>query len=118
MHKAYRLIPGRESREDVIQEILLKIYRNLPGFQHRSRLSTWIAKIAYHSCINYLQKKKSGLIADEIPEEESVDDHITTDTPSPLSYTEQADLSRRLEREIRKLPPLQRAILTFYHLIH
>lgn len=115
-HIVYRLISGRESREDLIQEILLKIYRNLPGFRHRSRLSTWIAKIAYHSCINYLQKKKSGLIADKIPEEESVDDHLIADTPSPLSYTEQADLSRRLEREIDKLPPVQKAILTFYHL--
>ncbi|ATL47133.1 RNA polymerase subunit sigma-24 [Chitinophaga caeni] len=61
-HVVYRLISKVEDREDLTQDIYLKVYRQLPRFEFRSRLNTWIGRIAYTTCLNYLKKKKLLLI--------------------------------------------------------
>ncbi len=44
---------------------MLKVYQNLSGFQFNSKLSTWIGRIAYNSCLNHIDKKS---IENEITE--------------------------------------------------
>ena len=47
-----------EDRKDIAQDVYLKAFKNLVGFKFQSKLSTWIAQIAYNTCINFLEKKK------------------------------------------------------------
>ena len=54
----YKMISNREDRKDIAQDVYLKAYQNLPGFRYQAKISTWIAQIAYNSCLNYLEKKK------------------------------------------------------------
>ena len=56
-----RMIADRHEWKDAVQETYLKAYRNLGNFQHSSKLTTWIATIAYNSCIDYLRKKLTHL---------------------------------------------------------
>ncbi len=54
----FKLIPGAEDRKDLAQDIYMKAFHNLPGFKFQSKLSTWIAQIAYNSCLSWIEKKK------------------------------------------------------------
>jgi len=54
-----------DDQMDLVQDIYLKAYQNLPSFKFKSKLSTWIANIAYNTTVNYLQKKRIPIIGIE-----------------------------------------------------
>ena len=47
-----------ENASDFTQDVFLKAYRSLPGFEGRSRFSTWLYKIAYNTAINSVKRSK------------------------------------------------------------
>lgn len=114
-HLVFRMISNEYDREDICQDIFLKVYQNLTNFKFESKLSTWIARITYNTCLNFLEKKKVSLFDDMTPEEMSLDD-LFGSAPLPDNLTVQQDISQRLQKEIRKLPLHYRTILTLYHL--
>ncbi len=109
------MVSNESDREDVCQDVFVKVYQNLSKFQFEAKLSTWIARIAYNTCINYLKKKKVPLFEDHLKEEISIEETIT-DTSAPDDFAVEEDLSARLKYEINKLPPQFRAIISLYHL--
>jgi RNA polymerase sigma-70 factor (ECF subfamily) len=55
-----------EDAGDFTQDVFLKAFRSLPGFEGRSRFSTWLYKIAYNTAINGIQRQKEyRSLADE-----------------------------------------------------
>lgn len=63
-HIVYKTAANRIDPDDLSQEIFIKLYRNLSGFRNECTLSTWVAKIAYNTCLNALKKKKVPLLSD------------------------------------------------------
>jgi len=65
-----------EDASDFTQEVFLKVYRNLSGFEGRSRFSTWLYKIAYNTAVNGVNRRKeyqslaveAGIEAGDTPE--------------------------------------------------
>jgi RNA polymerase sigma-70 factor (ECF subfamily) len=43
---------------DFTQEVFLKAFSNLPGFEGRSRFSTWLYRIAYNAAVNSITRRK------------------------------------------------------------
>jgi RNA polymerase sigma-70 factor (ECF subfamily) len=109
----FKMISDTEDREDAVQEIYLKVYQHLPNFRFQSKLSTWIARIAYNNCINSLRKKKIHLSLDD--ESGSV---VHNDT-RPQSHAEidfsQKQLRGILAGEVEKLDPVYKTLVTLYH---
>ena len=71
LHIVTPLIGVNEDREDICQDVFIKVYEKLDTFQFKSKLSTWIGNIAYNSSINHLQKKKNILLSNIVsPENE------------------------------------------------
>ena len=54
-----RLAGQRETAEDCVQETFVSAWRALPGFQARSRFSTWLHRIA----VNTVLARQRGLVA-------------------------------------------------------
>ena len=54
----FKMVEGTEDREDICQEVFLKVYDKLPSFRFEAKLSTWIGNIAFNASINHLRKKK------------------------------------------------------------
>jgi RNA polymerase sigma-70 factor (ECF subfamily) len=71
-----------EDAADFVQEVFLKSFRSLAGFQGRSRFSTWLYRIAYNTAVNSLRRRKdhSGTLA-QSPGQEEADG----ETPERLS---------------------------------
>lgn len=51
-----RHVPAQQI-EDTVQDIFIKIYRALPGFNHQSRFKHWMTSIAIRTCYDVLRKK-------------------------------------------------------------
>jgi RNA polymerase sigma-70 factor (ECF subfamily) len=115
VHIVYRMVASPEDREDICQEVFVKIYRNLGGFRFESKLSTWIARVAYNTCVNHLEKKREFLLGEVRPDLETLDD-LSGEADRPDEAAEETDVSLRLRTEIERLPVAYRTIITLYHL--
>lgn len=52
------VIGASDEVEDVVQLVFIEIHRCLPRFEGRSKLSTWIYRIAVNVALQHLRKKK------------------------------------------------------------
>ena len=111
VHITGRLIQRQEEVEDVSQEVFIKVYENLGKYRAESKLSTWIATIAYNTAINYLRKFKrtDEINIDETKALQFMTDNITADY-------EQIDLHRYIRAQIERLPAQYRTVITLFHL--
>jgi RNA polymerase sigma factor (sigma-70 family) len=114
-HVVYRMIVGVEDREDICQEVFMKTYRSLAGFRFGARLSTWVARVAYNTCINHLEKKREVRLDEYLPTLESLDD-LPAQVAGPDRVAEERDIARKLQAEIAGLPVRYRVILTLFHM--
>ncbi len=114
-HIVFRMVLNQQDREDICQDVFIKVYQNLSSFQFESKFSTWVARIAYNTCINYLKKKKIPLYDTGSFEEKSIE-HYAGAAITPDDFAEETDIASRLQEEINQLPPTFRTILTLYHL--
>lgn len=116
-HVVFRMAANNHDREDLCQEVFMKVYQNLSGFQYECKISTWIARIAHNTCLNYLEKMRVPLLDDVISsDEENMIDNFSNDSISPVDYTETRDLNHRVQEEINLLPPRMGVLLALYHL--
>lgn len=116
----FKLILNPEDRRDISQDVYLKAYKNLSGFKFQSKLSTWIAQIAYNTCFDFLGKKK--LVFPDHPHEEE-NSESQFDSPGRQAHGEneaellifQKQQAKILKAEIEKLSPLYKTLITLYH---
>ena len=103
-----KMINNREDRKDIAQEVYLKAYKNMRGFRFESKLSTWVASIAYNSCLNHLEKKNPLVYRDaELP-----------DIKGDGTSSDMLDLKQRagiVTLAIEQLPPVLKTLITLYH---
>jgi RNA polymerase sigma factor (sigma-70 family) len=120
----FRMIINAEDRKDIAQDVYLKAFSKLEGFKFQSKLSTWIAQIAYNTCLNYLEKKKLVLLSgDSHNEEENIEEGLEGlihKSAHPLNNEAekrifQKELSAILLSEIENLSPIYKTLITLYH---
>lgn len=58
-HKVCGLyFPDEEERKDVVQEMLYQLWRSYPGFDGRSRFSTWMYSVCLNTALTYMRNNK------------------------------------------------------------
>jgi RNA polymerase sigma factor (sigma-70 family) len=112
-HMISRLIDRKEDREELCQDTFLKVFEKLSEFNFQSRLSTWIATIAYRNAVNHLRKKKINVT--DIQDEGPFTKHLMS-THDPYRDLEDRDLNERVLQLIEQLPIPYKTVLTLYHL--
>jgi RNA polymerase sigma-70 factor (ECF subfamily) len=50
--------------EDLAQEVFIKVFYGLKGFEGRSALRTWMQRIKVNHCLNHLKKKEGKTFVD------------------------------------------------------
>lgn len=100
-------VPVAEQK-DLTQDIYFKVYRELKRFRFQSKLSTWVAQIAFNTCADYLAKKKISIV----PLDEAIEKYSSVVTDQPLERKQDEAL---LSRAMESLPPLYRTLIALYH---
>lgn len=112
-HMIGRLVDRNEDREELSQDVFLKVFEKIGDFNFQSRLSTWIATIAYRHGINHLRKKK--LLINDIPDEDRFSAHFIS-VDNMEENLEDKDLDEMVIKLIGQLPVQYKTVLTLYHL--
>ncbi len=107
-----RILKVREEAEEIAQDAFLKAYESLPGYRGESKFSTWLYSIAYRKALDRLRKNNRMKPVELI--EEITEGGIET-IENALSYLEQAERNKTIERCIGELPEQDAAIIMFYY---
>jgi RNA polymerase sigma-70 factor (ECF subfamily) len=118
----FKMIDQKQDREDICQEVFIKVYDKLPHFLFQSRLSTWIGNIAFNHSVNFLKKKKLVLLEDLGSKAGSGEENFTEISFEPKDADMTPD-ERLLNKEkkgllgqrIESLPLIQKTILQLFH---
>lgn len=114
-HITLRMVRHPEDARDLCQETFFRVFRYLHQYRFDSALRSWIGQVAYAVAKRHLERKR-------IPIEEGSGDGDAT--PMDLvgddfdleSSSADAQIHAMLHLHIDALPPLQRTLLTMYHL--
>jgi RNA polymerase sigma factor (sigma-70 family) len=114
-HVIHRTVRDRAAHEEIFQEVFLNVLESLPRFEGRSKLSTWIASIAVHTCYKFVQKARErervGSFGDWL--EGRPEPGVPPDVQESL---EKDGIKRRLEWHLAKLPRKHALPVTLFYL--
>lgn len=68
-----RIVNNKTESEDILQETLIQVLKNIERFRFESTFKTWIARIAYNQALLFIRKNKSKISYDSTEIEESKD---------------------------------------------
>jgi RNA polymerase sigma factor (sigma-70 family) len=54
---ALRVLRNKEDAEDVSQEALIKVFRNISSFNMKSSFKVWMYRIVMNTCLDFKRKK-------------------------------------------------------------
>jgi len=120
-HVVQRMVRHPEDTRELCQEAFLRVHRYLHQYRFDSPLKSWIGQVAYSVAKRHLERKRialadvhvgAGMDEDDGP---SLLDNLGDGTDLQEAHA-QAGEERELHAAIERLPPLQRTILTLYHL--
>lgn len=102
---ARRVTPCNEEAEDIVQEALLRAYRNLPRFRGEARMSTWLQTIVQNAAREWLRQRKKVML---LPIERQGDsDTAPFEFPDPGRTPEescqQAEMQHLLRNQMENL---------------
>src|SRR6516164_5280395 len=57
---AYHLVNRREEVEDLAQEIFVKAFLGVRGYDGRSSFATWLSRVAINHCYDHLRRQRTS----------------------------------------------------------
>jgi len=107
----YRMLSGnRESAEDLLNEVFMKLYDARESYEPRAKFSTWLFTIARNHCLNciksrsYRQSRRTDSLeelAQKATASSAPDRMVALSVPDDVKH---ADLRELLEQAIALLP--------------
>ena len=115
-HVIQRMVRHPEDTRELCQEAFLRVHRYLHQYRFDSPLKSWIGQVAYSVAKRHLERKRIALM-DPVDDEDGLSllDNLGDGIDLQAEHA-QADDERELHAAIERLPPLQRTLLTLYHL--
>ncbi len=101
-----RLVIDHEDTDDLVQEVFIKVWKNLSGFRADSQLYTWLYRIATNESMTFLNRKN-------MKKSISLDDVVGSDLEQSLaesSYFDGDKVQMKLQKAILTLPEKQRLV--------
>ncbi|HBS62430.1 MAG TPA: RNA polymerase subunit sigma-24 [Stenotrophomonas sp.] len=115
-HIVERMVRHPDDTRELCQEVFLRVHRSLHQYRGDSALKSWVAQVAYSVARRHLERRRIP-IADVHDDEdgqwrvEQVSDGVDVE-----AMASQDEVHALLHAAIDALPPLQRTVLTLYHL--
>jgi RNA polymerase sigma-70 factor, ECF subfamily len=111
---AYRMLGDTAEAADVVQEIFLKVFRNIRGFRGDAALKTWIFRIALSEILNRLRwwrrRYRSATVSLDEPHNGN-GIHVRDTKASPHRALESKEEEQAIQQALARLSSDHRSIL-------
>lgn len=114
-HIIQRMVRNPEDTRELCQDTFLRVHQCLHQYRGESALKSWIGRVAYTIALRHLQHKRIPLAEAHDDEGESLVENIGDGFDLEAACID-AQTAKHLHSAIDALPPLQRTVLTLYHL--
>ena len=104
--KIRSIVLTHDDADDVLQNTSLKAWNSLPSFEGKSRLSTWLYRIAVNESLDFLRHERTAVLA-SADADLSVANRLLADT-----YFDGDRSQALLQEAIAGLPDVQRTVFT------
>lgn len=112
----YSLLNDREKAEETAQDVFLQIYKKAGEFQGKSKLSTWIYRIAVNHAISARRRdrlsKKSEIIQQKVSADLVYLEASKADSPD--SRLEAKEIRKIFHNALDSLPEKQRSVIILH----
>lgn len=100
---ALRFFGNPSDADDVVQEVFIKVYRTLDGFDERAKFSTWLYRVTRNTCLDLFRSGKRR----PVPV-----DPVSVAQAAPGDLSNMVALSTSIEAAMRSLAPEDRDALS------
>lgn len=100
-----RMLIDHDDTNDVLQNVLIKMWNNLLGFKEDSQLFTWLYRIATNESLTFLKKKRTKFFIPLVDVEYQLSKSLEDD-----NYFKGDEIQLKLQKAILTLPEKQRLV--------
>ena len=99
------MLKNHEDTDDVLQNVFIKVYKNIKKFKGDSRLYSWMYRIARNESLTFLKKRSKMLKLSSEELQNYIVDNLESDV-----YFEGDEIQLKLQKAISSLPDKQREV--------
>lgn len=100
-----RMVISHEDANDRVQDIFIKVWKNVDTFRGEAKLFTWIYRIAVNETISFLQSKRNRFFLPIVDYENQLAQTLEDD-----NYFTGDEVQKKLQKAILTLPEKQRLV--------
>lgn len=105
-------IPDYDKAADVVQEVFIKTYINLHGFNSHLKFSSWLYRIAHNEAINAIKKYHKEV---SLEDNENFEEAFFEHAKDIESTFEKKEIKKMLKDCIHKLPLKYEEVIILYY---
>jgi RNA polymerase sigma-70 factor (ECF subfamily) len=96
--------------DDLVSEIFLKAFRNLPLYRPEHAFSTWLYRLAANHAVDHRRRRRAERGRTEMPEQ------VADDSPGPDAGLEREETIRRVREALERVDPRYREAMQLVYI--
>jgi len=117
---ALDMVGNPADAEDVSQDVFIKVFRSFGTFKTDAKISSWLYRITYNTCIDHLRKKE---LAPRAVADEALEARTRSDAPlsgsaaflDPQASAEASQIQARIALALERVSPQEKAVFLLRH---
>lgn len=100
-----KMVIDHDDADDLLQEVFIKVWKNIGGFREDSNLFTWLYRIATNESLNFLKRKRNRFLVGM--------DNSYKELGTKLEsggYISGSEIQKKLQKALLRLPDKQRLV--------
>ncbi|MGI9547664.1 MAG: RNA polymerase sigma factor [Flavobacteriaceae bacterium] len=110
---AFRMLKVKEDAEEVSQDVFLSAFKALDTFRGDSKFSTWLYRITYRKCLDYLKKNQRWI---DNKGSDISEYHDIGELDKRMEDLEQQERKLQVRKAIGELPGDDGLLITLFYL--
>jgi len=111
---AYRFAGSRHDAEDLVQELLIRLYPRFSELKKVEDLRPWLARSLHNLYIDTLRSRQRSPLGNSDPDSDVILDLVSDTDPGPAAMTEQSDESGQIQHAMEQLSEAHRSLIIMH----
>lgn len=111
---AYRFAGSRHDAEDLVQELLIRLYPRFSELKKVEDLRPWLARSLHNLYIDTLRSRQRSPLGNSDPDSDVILELVSDNDPEPSSLLEQNDRARQIAVALDHLSEAHRSLIIMH----